>query len=66
MGTKIRPYIHKCWTWGAFKQVCLLPAVYVTHSSGGHFVETGVYTDLWIVSVNFLVWDIGIQIHKDI
>jgi len=66
MKTKIKPYIHTCWTWGGFKQLCLTPAVYFTHSKDGFFVETGVFTDLWIFSVNFLAWDFGIQIYRDL
>ena len=66
MKIKILPYMHKCWSWGGFSQLCLTPAIYFTHSRNWNFMETGVYTDLWIISMNFLVWDFGIQIYNDL
>ena len=64
MKTKILPYVYACW--GSFKQICLIPTIYITHSKRGHFIETGVETDVWVISMNFLVWDFGVQIYKDI
>ena len=62
---KIKGYCTKTWTKG-FKQIALLPCPYFTHNPLGHFIETGVSTDLWVVSINFLVWDFGIRIYKDL
>ena len=64
MRTKILPYVYACW--GPFKQLCLIPTIYITYSKRGHFIETGVETDVWVISMNFLVWDFGVQIYKDI
>ena len=66
MKVKIYPYIYKAWTRNGFKQLCLIPTIYITHSKRGHFIETGVETDVWVISMNFLVWDFGVQIYKDI
>jgi hypothetical protein len=63
---KIKGYYTKTWDKGWFKQIALLPCPYFTHNPLGHFIETGVSTDLWIVSINFLVWDFGIRIYKDL
>ena len=63
---KIKGYCHKTWGKGYFKQIALLPCPYLAHNPLGHFIETGVSTDLWIVSINFLVWDFGIRIYKDL
>lgn len=63
---KIKGYCHKTWDEGFFKQIALLPCLYYTHNPLGHFIETGVATSLWIVSINFLIWDFGIRIYKDI
>jgi hypothetical protein len=61
---KIKGYYHNTCTKG-FKQVALLPCPYITYNPMGHFIETGVATSLWVVSLNFLGWDFGIQIYKD-
>jgi hypothetical protein len=63
---KIKGYCHKTWDEGFFKQIALLPCPYYTHNPLGHFIETGVATSLWVISINFLIWDFGIRIYKDI
>lgn len=63
---KIKGYCHRTWHKGEFKQIALLPCPYITHNPLGHFIETGVSTNLWVVSINFLVWDFGIQIYEDL
>lgn len=62
---KIEGYCHKTWDKG-FKQVALLPCPYITHNPEGYFVETGVFTKLWVISINFLIWDFGFKIYEDI
>ena len=63
---KIKGYCTKTWNKGWFRQIALLPCPYLTHNPIGHFIETGVSTDLWVISINFLAWDFGIQIYKDL
>ena len=50
----------------SFIQIALLPGFYITHSKQSHFIESGIYTDIFIIGFNFLIWDFGIQIFKDI
>lgn len=56
----------KTWQKGYFKQVALIPCPYITYNPLGHFIEQGVHTSLLVVSMNFLVWDFGIQIYYDL
>jgi len=62
---KIKSYYHNTWTKG-FKQIALLPCPYITYNPLGHFIETGVATSIWVISINFLGWDFGIQIYSDL
>ena len=63
---RIKGYSHMTWNKDGFKQIALLPCPYITHNPLGHFIETGVSTSLWVISVNFLVWDFGIKIYEDL
>lgn len=51
--SKIKLYCNKTWHKGDFKQVALIPCPYVTYNPT---------VKLLVISVNFLVWDIGIYI----
>lgn len=51
---KITPYYHKTWSNKHFKQLAIGPCFYFTHNP---------IDDLWVISLNFLIWDIGFQIH---
>jgi hypothetical protein len=62
---RIKGYCHSTWTEG-FKQIALLPCPYIAYNPLGHFIETGVSTGLWIININFLIWDFGIRIYKDL
>jgi hypothetical protein len=62
---KIERYCHRTWD-KAFKQMALLPCPYITYNPQGHFIESGVYAKLWVVSINFLAWDFGIRIYEDL
>jgi hypothetical protein len=66
MKLKIKGYSMKTWEKGHFKQVALIPCPYITHNPLGHFIEQGVHTSLLVISMNFLVWDFGIQIYYDL
>jgi hypothetical protein len=59
------PYFHKTWQANGFKQVTPLPSVTLCHNPLGWFIEHGVHTDLWVIGVNFLIWDFGIMIYRD-
>jgi hypothetical protein len=62
---RIKGYCFSTWTEG-FKQIALLPCPYITYNPLGHFIETGVATSKWVISINFLGWDFGIQIYSDL
>lgn len=62
---KFKGYCHKTWHED-FKQLALLPCPYLTYNPEGNFVETGVSTKLWVISINFLVWDFGFRIYEDV
>jgi hypothetical protein len=51
--SKIKLYCNKIWHKGDFKQVALIPCPYVTYNPT---------VKLLVISLNFLVWDIGIYI----
>jgi len=63
---KIKGYCYSTWTKDCFKQVALLPSPYFTHNPLGHFIESGVSTSVWEISINFLIWDLGIRIYEDL
>jgi hypothetical protein len=63
---KIKGYCNKTWGKGFCKQITLLPCLCLIYNPLGHFIETGISTDLWIISINFLTWDFGIYIYKDL
>lgn len=63
---RIKGYSHMTWNKDRFKQIALLPCPYITHNPLGHFIESGVSTSLWVISINFLVWDFGIEIYEDL
>ena len=63
---KIKGYCYKTWAKGRFKQIALLPSPYFTHNPLGHFIESGVSTNVWVISINFLIWDLGIRIYEDL
>jgi hypothetical protein len=63
---KVKGYCSRTWDRGYFQQIALLPCPYITYNPLGHFVETGIVTSLWVISINFLIWDFGIRIYKDL
>ena len=64
---KIRIKGYCLRTWSAdFKQLALVPCLYYTHNPVGNFIETGVSTNLWVISINFLAWDFGFKIYEDL
>jgi hypothetical protein len=63
---KIKGYCHKTWDKGGFKQIALLPSPYITYNPQGNFIEQGVSTSLWIISINFLIWDFGFMFFENI
>jgi len=63
---RIKGYCYSTWDKGGFKQIALLPCPYFTHNPEGNFIETGVSTNLWAISINFLAWDFGIRIYEDL
>ena len=63
---KIKGYCSKTWDKGFYKEIALLPCPYITWNPLGHFAEPGVVKSLWTISINFLIWDFGIRIHKDL
>ena len=63
---KIKSYCHKTWGKDGFKQIALLPCPYFTYNPEGNFIEQGVSTKLWVVSINFLAWDFGFMIFENI
>jgi hypothetical protein len=63
---RINGYCHRIWTKGGFKQFNPIPCPFFVHNPLGHFIETGVSTNLWVISISFLIWDFGIQIYEDL
>ena len=62
---KIKGYCHKTWH-KSFKQIALLPSPYITYNPQGNFIEQGVSTSLWVISINFLIWDFGFMVFENI
>ncbi len=62
---KIKGYCHKTWHED-FKQIALLPCPYFTYNPQGNFIEQGVSTSLWVVSINFLIWDFGFMVFENV
>lgn len=61
----ISSYAYSTWTKQGFKQVCLIPSIFLVHSTNGEYsVDSDEYSDLYVLSISFLIWDIGIQIFK--
>ena len=63
---KTQFYKYKTWEKGWFKQIALLPCLSISYNPAGHFIETGVYTEVWVINLNFLIWDVGVEIYKDL
>lgn len=61
-----KPYVHKIWQRGGFKQITPIPSITFCHNPEGWFIEQGVHTDLYVIGFNFLIWDFGIMIYHDI
>lgn len=61
---KIEFYCHKTWFKDGFKQFNLIPTLYYVITE--RFIETGVSTSAYIISINFLIWDIGFIFSKDL
>jgi len=61
---KIEHYFHKTWFKNGFKQFNILPTLYYTITQ--RFIETGVSTSAYIISINFLIWDFGLIFSQDL
>ena len=59
------PYCHTTWQRDGFKQITPLPGITFCHNPLGWFIEQGVHTDLYVIGFNFLIWDLGIMIYRD-
>jgi hypothetical protein len=64
MKYKVRTYFHTTTQGGWFWQIALIPSPFITRNKQ-HFIETGLYADCWVFSINFLIWDFGIRIEQD-
>ena len=62
----VKPYCHKTWKKGEFKQVTPIPSLTICHNPYGWFIEQGVHTDLFVIGFGFLIWDIGLQFYRDL
>jgi hypothetical protein len=60
-----KPYCHKTWERGYFKQFCPIPNLTFCYNPYGWFIEHGVHTGLFVIGFTFLIWDFGIMFYKD-
>ena len=56
---KLKRYINRTWS-DDFKQINITPTLYITKSKLTSFE----YEVNYIISINFLIWDVGVIITK--
>ena len=64
MKYKLRPYFYSTTRKGWFWQITPIPSLWITRNKQ-NFLESGVYTDCWVLSISFLFWDFGIRLEQD-
>lgn len=61
---KIRFYNYRYWN-AEFKQITIIPDIVITYNPTGSFLEQGLYKPLWIFSISWLMWDLGVRVEWD-
>ena len=56
---KLKRYINRTWS-DDFKQINITPTLYITKSK----LTSCEYEVNYIISINFLIWDVGVIITK--